>query len=108
MTKCDKNPFFFKPNSPDCYPLNYFLWDKINVKVYEVRHFNPFLNQDKLLVRIQEVWEKCANNLPVTRKAIKQFVPRLQAIVDKEGGSIKSIFCMTFNWFGYEYYMIGS
>ena len=38
------------------------------------------------------MWDQCANNIEPLRKAIKQFLPRLKAVVAKEGISIKTVF----------------
>ena len=47
---------------------------------------------DELKKRIRHVWDECVTNLPQIRKAMKQFLPRLEAIDAKEGGSIKTVF----------------
>jgi hypothetical protein len=80
------------PGSPDCNPLDFFFWDSVKCKVYEGRHNNPFANYTELKERIEEVWQECATDLTPIRKAIKQFVPRLQAVADKDGGTIKMLF----------------
>ena len=36
--------------------------------------------------------DQCANNIEPLRKAIKQFLPRLKAVVTKEGRPIKNVF----------------
>ena len=61
-------------------------------KVYAGRHCNPFQSTQELAVRILEVWGECANDVKKIWKAMKQFLPRLQAAQSKDGGSIKTIF----------------
>ena len=92
-----KNRFVFKdewpPSSPDSNPLDYYFWNQVKLKVYQGRPFNqPFQDEKELLSRIRRVWKDCANNLPEIRKSIKQFIPRLEAVAEKEGGSIKMLF----------------
>ena len=38
------------------------------------------------------MWDQCANNIEPLRKAIKQFLPDLKAVVTKEGRPIKTVF----------------
>ena len=74
------------PNSPDCNPLNYFFWDVVKGKVQgeTVR----FENINQLKRKIRKVW-KDSFDLPTLRKAIMQFRPRLQTVVEEDGGPIK-------------------
>jgi transposase len=78
--------------SPDCNPLDYYFWNDVSTKVYEGRHCQPFATLDEMKTKIEEVWDQCASNLTTIRKSIRQFVPRLEAVVDKEGRSIKTVF----------------
>ena len=78
------------PKSPDLNPLDYHVWNAIEEKVYEGRT-TPFESTDQLRRRIKYVWES-AINLEHLRKAIKQFRPRLRAVVDNEGGPITHLF----------------
>ena len=71
------------PKSPDCNPLDCYFWD---------RYCFPFATIDELKRRICDVWDECATDLPQIRKAMKQFLPRLEAVDAKEGGSIKTVF----------------
>lgn len=80
------------PSSPDCNPLDYFFWNEVKEQVYMGRHGKPFRNEKELKERILEVWTPCTRSIATIRKAIKQFLPRLNAVVEKEGGSIKTIF----------------
>ena len=78
------------PCSADANPLDYYFWDKVQNKVYEGR-LTPFENLEQLKRRIRVVWD-AAIDLSEIRAAIEQFRPRLQAIVEHEGFSIKAIF----------------
>jgi len=80
------------PKSPDCNPLDFYFWDRVQQKVYEGRHCNPFESTDELQTQIIDVWDECATDVKEIRKAMKQFLPRLQAVQSKDGGSIKTIF----------------
>ena len=80
------------PKSPDCNPLDYYFWDHVQEKVYDGRYCYPFATIDELKRRIRDVWDECATDLPQIRKAMKQFLPRLEAVDAKEGGSIKTVF----------------
>ena len=80
------------PSSPDCNPLDYHFWNRVQEKVYEGRHCNPFENEEELKSRILEVWDECTSNMKVIRKALKQFLLRLRAVESKDGGSIKTMF----------------
>ena len=51
----------------------------------------PFENIDTLKRKIRKVW-KHSFDIGSLRKAILQFRPRLQAVVDKDGGPIKTRF----------------
>ena len=44
------------------------------------------------MMRICDVWDECATDLPQIHKAVKQFLPRMEAVDAKEGGSIKTVF----------------
>ena len=79
------------PNSPDVNPLDYYFWDKVKVCVYQERHNKPFNSIDGLKHKIVEVWDECVNDLTEIRKAILQFRPRLEAVVEKQGDSIKTV-----------------
>ena len=80
------------PKSPDCNSLDYYFWDHVQEKVYDGRYCYPFATIDELKRRIRDVWDECATDLPQIRKAMKQLLPRLEAVDAKEGGSIKTVF----------------
>ena len=61
-------------------------------EIYDGRYCHPFATIDELKRRIRDVWDECATDLPQIRKAMKQFLPRLEAGDAKESGSIKTIF----------------
>ena len=52
----------------------------------------PFATTDELKRSICIVWDDCATDLPQIRKAMKQFLPCLEAVDTKEAGSIKTVF----------------
>ena len=79
------------PKYPDCNPLYYYFWDRVQKKVYNGRYCYPFAMIDELKRRIRDVWGECATDLPKIRKAMKQFLPGLGAVNAKEGGSIKTV-----------------
>ena len=80
------------PSSPDCNPLDYHFWNKVKERVYHVHHCDPFSNEAELRNRIFEVWDDCAKDLKEIRKALKQFLLRLRAVEQRQGGSIKTLF----------------
>ena len=80
------------PSSPDCNPLDFYFWNRVQERVFEGRHCSPFQSVEELEARIKEVWDECASDLKEIRKALKQFLPRLQAVESKDGGSIKTLF----------------
>ena len=47
---------------------------------------------DELKRRIRDIWDECATDLPQIRKTMKEFLPCLEAVDAKEGGSIKTVF----------------
>ena len=87
FVKCVEWP----PCSPDAKPLDYFFWDLVKTKVYQGRAGEPF-SSEELKTKIKALWKDCATDLRPLRKAIKQFVPRLQAAEEKQGYCIKMIF----------------
>ena len=68
-----------------------FFWDVVKTKVYQGRAGEPS-NSEELKTKIKDVWKGCTTNSKPLRKAIKQFVPRLQAVEEKQGYCIKMIF----------------
>ena len=46
---------------------------------------------DELKRRICNVWDESATDLPQIHKAMKQFLPRLEAVDGKRGGSVKTV-----------------
>ena len=77
----------WSPNSPDVNLLDYYFWDKVKICVYRGLHNNPFNSIDELKHKIVGVWDECVNDLTEIRKAILQFRPRLEAVVEKQGDS---------------------
>ena len=88
FVKCVEWP----PSSPDVNPLDYFFWDLVKTKVCQGRAGEPFSSEEQLKTKIKAVWKDCVTDLKPLRKAIKQFVPRLRAVQEKQGYYIKMIF----------------
>ena len=78
-------------SSPELNPLDYFFWNLVKMKVYQGRAGELFSSEEKLKTKIA-VWKDCATDLKSLRKSIKQFVPRLRAVEEKQGYCIKMIF----------------
>lgn len=78
------------PNSPDCNPLDYFFWNELSDKVYFGRR-EPFQSIEELKQRITSVWDQVTTKATL-RRSINQFLPRLDAVVKCNGGSIKHLF----------------
>ena len=64
------------------------------MKVYGDRFSKAFENENELKKNIRKVWREMSNpnDLSKTRKALKQFVPRLLAVREKDGQCIKMLF----------------
>ena len=60
--------------------------------MYEDKFGKPFKDIAELKRKIRKVWPEAANDLKEIRKALKQFTPRLSAVSENEGNSIKMIF----------------
>ena len=88
FVKCVEWP----PSSPDVNPLDYFFRDLVKAKVYQGRAGEPFSSEKELETKIKAVWKDCTTNFKPLRKAIKQFVPRLRVVKEKQGYCIKIIF----------------
>ena len=80
------------PASPDCNPLDFYFWDKVKVKVYGDRFNKVFKDESELKRKIRKVWPEVASDVKEIRKALKQFVPRLNAVAEKDGRCIKMLF----------------
>ena len=79
-------------SSPELNPLDYFFCNLVKTKVYQGRAGELFSSEEKLKTKIKAVWKDCATDLKLLRKSIKQFVPRLRAVEEKQGYCIKMIF----------------
>ena len=71
--------------------LDYFFWDLVLTKLYQGIAGEPFSSEEELKTKIKAVWKDCATDLKLLRTAIKQFVPRLRAVEEKQGYCIKMI-----------------
>ena len=80
------------PKSPDSNPLDYFFWNEVKTKVYAGRLNTPFETEEEIIKKIKAVWDTCAKNLKPIRKSMKQFLPRLRAVEENQGSSIKMLF----------------
>ena len=80
------------PTSPDCSPVDYHFWEKVQRKVYENRFNGAFDNENALKRRIRRVWPKVSRDIEEIRKALKEFVPRLKSVTEKDGQCIKMLF----------------
>ena len=78
--------------SPELNPLDYFFCNLVKMKVYQGRAGELFSSEEKLKTKIKAVCKDCATDLKSLRKAIKQFVPRLRAVEEKQRYCIKMIF----------------
>ena len=80
------------PASPDCNRLDYYFWDKIKIKVYGDRFNQALENEKALKKKIKKIWPEVSNDLKEIRNALKQFIPRLTAVQEKDGQCIKMFF----------------
>lgn len=76
------------PQSPDCNPMDYAIWNSLSEKVYEGRR-DPF-TEDELKERIREKWDEIS--LPEIRQSISQWKKRLAAVCAQNGGHIDHLF----------------
>ena len=72
--------------------LDYFFWDFVKTKYIKAELESRFSSEEELKTKKKAVWKDCATDLKPLRKAIKQFVPRLRAVEEKQGYCIKMIF----------------
>ena len=80
------------PTSHDCNPLDYYFWEKVQRKVDENRFNRAFENENALKRRIRRVWPEVSRDIEEIRKALKEFVPRLKSVNEKDGQCIKTLF----------------
>ena len=80
------------PTSPDCNPLDYYFWEKVQRKVYENRFNRAFENENALKRRIRRVRPEVSRDIEEIPKALKEFVPRLKSVNEKDGQCIKMLF----------------
>ena len=80
------------PYSPDVNPLDYFYWNFFEINVYKERSEKPFASEAELKNKIKSPWNISADDLVAIRKAIKQFVPRMKAVAEKQVRCIKMLF----------------
>ena len=80
------------PTSPDCNPLGYYFLEKVQRKVYENRYNHAFENENALKRRIRRVWPEVSRDIEEICKALKELVPRLKSVNEKDGQCIKMLF----------------
>ena len=78
-----------------CESITLFLLGSCKKEVYPGRAWEPFNSEEELKTKIKAVWKDCTTDLEPFQKVIKQFVPRLRAVEEKQGYCIKIIF----GWF---------
>ena len=88
LVKCGE----WSPSLPNVNPLDYFFRDLVKAKVYQGRAGELFSSEEELKTKIKGVWKDCATDLKPLQKAIKQFVPRLQTVEEKQEYYIEIIF----------------
>ena len=57
--------------------------NQLSVKVYEGRLNQPYTSEEELKARIEEVWDDVASDVISARKAIREFLPRVNAVVER-------------------------
>ena len=72
--------------------IRLFLLGSCKNEVYQGRAGEPFSSEEELKTKSKAVWKDCATDLKPLRKTVKQFVPRLWAVEEKQGYCIKMIF----------------
>jgi len=89
----DATPKFIKkdewpPQSPDCNPMDFTVWDSLSEKVYADR--TKVFTENELKDRIREKW----NEIPQAeiRKCISSWKKRLRAVCNQDGGHIDHLF----------------
>ena len=80
------------PSAPNVNPLDYFYWNFVKTKAYQGRSGKPFALEAELKKELTSVWNICANDLLAIRKAVKQFVPTMKAVEEKQGRCIRMLF----------------
>ena len=73
------------PQSPDCNPMDYGIWDSLKEKVY--RGMRDKLTEQALKDRIILSWEEIS--VGEIRKNISAWKKRLRLVVDEDGGHIE-------------------
>ena len=77
------------PSFPDCYHLDYHIWNKINEIVYEDQFNQPFGNSKELEKEIKKVFPEVEHDLTEIRKALKQFTAWLKLVEEKKDSQQK-------------------
>lgn len=73
------------PQSPDCNPMDYAIWDSLKEKVYQGQREK--LTEEQLKARILASWEQIP--LEEIRKSISAWKKRLRLVAEEDGGHIE-------------------
>ena len=76
------------PQSPDCNPLDYSIWNSLSEKVYEGR--KEKFTEEELKARIKNCWKKIT--VKEIRDSIRSWKKRLRTIHRQDGGPIDHLF----------------
>jgi inhibitor of nuclear factor kappa-B kinase subunit alpha len=76
------------PNSPDCNPLDYSIWNSLKEKTYRGRA-NSFQTLEELSDAVKDAWKQIS--LDEIQASIDQFLPRVQEVVNQHGGPIQHL-----------------
>ena len=60
-----------KKTFPDCDPLDYYFWEKVQRKVYKNRFNRAVENENALKRQIRRVWPEVSRDIEEIRKALK-------------------------------------
>ena len=70
----------------------------MQIKVYEERFNQVSETKKNLRKKIKSVWPEKSNYLKEIRRALKQFIPRLTAVLEKDGWTMhKNVVRLTCN-----------
>jgi len=72
------------PQSPDCNPMDYAIWDALSEKVYSAR--TEKFTEEELKDKIREKWEEISTEY--IQQTISSFKKRLRMVTAQDGGHI--------------------
>ena len=76
------------PQSPDCNPMDYSIWDSLTNKVYHGR--GKKFTEEELKERIRRAWDDIT--IDEIRMCILSWKKRLRAVCQQDGGHIDHLF----------------